>query len=337
MRVLVTGGTGFVGSHVVRTVREAGHDIRLLVRTPAKVAPLMERMRVDPDPIEVVAGDITDAASVAEAVAGCDAVVHSAAVVGTDPSAEAEMERVNLAGVRNVVGAAAAAGCDPIVHVSSVAALFPFETDPVTAEHPLRGDHNAYGRTKAACDRFCRELQADGAPVVIFYPSGILGPDDWTGSTQIEMWKTLLNVFPVARGYAGSWIDVRDLAAMITATLRPGSGPDRLLAMGSFLTAHEQRDILERACGRRIRSVPLPRPLWWTWGRLGDVARRYGRDLVFTSDAFDYVFHSTPGDDSATIAATGVAGRPVVETFADTVRWLVEAGHVPPERGVVDP
>ena len=81
MRVLVTGGTGFVGSHVVRTVREAGHDIRLLARTPAKVAPLMARMRVDPDPIEVVAGDITDAASVAEAVAGCDAVVHSAAVV----------------------------------------------------------------------------------------------------------------------------------------------------------------------------------------------------------------------------------------------------------------
>ena len=337
MRVLVTGGTGFVGSHVVRTAREAGHAVRVLARTPAKVAPLMGRMGVDGDGVEVVAGDITDSGSVQRAVDGCDAVVHAAAVVGTDPSAEAEMERVNLAGVENVLGAAAAVGCDPIVHISSVAALFPFETDPVTPEHPVRGDHNAYGRTKAACDRFARGLQDDGVPIVIFYPSGIVGPDDWTESTQIEMWKTLLQVFPVARGYAGSWIDVRDLAAMVTATLVPGSQPARLLAMGTFLTAHEWHAEVQAACNRRIRAVPLPRPVWWTWGRAGDIARRYGRDLVFTSDAYHYVFNSRPGDDSATAAATGVTSRPIGETFRDTVRWLVEAGHVPPDRGVVGP
>lgn len=329
MKVLVTGGTGFIGSHSVRALSAAGHEVRILARSPGKVGPLMAKMGVGVEAVEVAAGDITDADAVRGAVAGCDAVVHTAAVVGTDPTMAHAMEHTNLAGARNVLGAAAAAGCDPILHVSSVAALFPFRTDPVTADHPVMGDTNAYGRTKAACDRYARGLQDDGHPLVIVYPSGVIGPDDWNGSVALQpaiFWLT--RGFPVTKGYSGSYVDVRDLARIVTAAMAPGNGPRRYLAMGTHVTAREQVALIEGAIGAEIKKVPLPKPFWWLWGKAGDVGRRVGLDLVVTSDAYDYMFHSKPGDDGPTVEATGVELRPLVESFADTFRWLYEAGHV---------
>ena len=329
MKVLVTGGTGFVGSHAVRTLLADGHDVSVLARTPQKVAPLMEKMGVDPDGVEVVAGDITDEGSVDAAVAGCDAVVHTAAVVATDPTAEEAMEATNLAGATNVLGAAVAAGCDPIVHVSSVSALFPFQTDPVTADHPVMGSANAYGRTKAACDRLARSYQDAGEPVVIIYPSGIAGPDDWNESVNLSSFVLWLRTgLPRSKGFASSYIDVRDVAAVISAVMEPGQGPHRYLTMGTFLSSEELVAAVGEAIGGKVKSLPIPRAAFWAWGRLGDFTRRFGRDIVFTSDAYDYVFQSKPGDDSPTVAATGVEFRPIVETFADTFRWMYEAGHI---------
>ena len=91
MKVLVTGATGFVGSHAAKRLLVDGHEVRLLVRTPAKVAPLMEKMGVDPSRLEVMKGDITDAESVEAAMRGSDAVVHAAAVVAIDPTMEHAM------------------------------------------------------------------------------------------------------------------------------------------------------------------------------------------------------------------------------------------------------
>jgi nucleoside-diphosphate-sugar epimerase len=329
MRVLVTGGTGFLGSHTVRRLRADGLDVRLLARTPNEVGPLMEKMGVDTSRLEVVRGDITDAESVEAAVRGCDAVVHAAAVVAIDPTMEATVDATNLVGATNVIDAALAAGCDPIVHVSSISALFPFQTDPVTADHPVVGNDEAYGRSKAACDRMARRHQDEGAPVVILYPSGILGPDDWNESINLSavvLW--LAKGFPTARNISGSYVDVRDLAAIISASMTPGVGPRRYLAMGTYVTAAEHLEAIGAAIGRKAKRLPTPQPVMWLWGRLGDLTRRMGRDIVMTSDGYDYLFHSKPGDDSATIAATGVEFRPLVETFRDTFRWLHEAGHL---------
>ncbi len=333
LQVLVTGGTGFIGSHVTRRLVDDGHTPRLLVRDIERASSLMAKMGVAVGSYEVVRGDITDADSVRAAVEGCDAVFHAAAVVAIDASRDAEMERTNLAGAENVLDAAVEAGCNPIVHMSSVAALFPFETDPVTVDHPVRGAANGYGRTKAACERHARAHQEAGAPVVTVYPSGVIGPGDWTGwviQPALKFWIKL--GFPVARRYSSSWVDVRDLAALVSACMKPGGGPQRLLAMGTYMSAREQVDVMSEAVGRRIRRVPLPQPFWWVWSRLGDLAARFGRDFVLTSDAYEYLFHFKPGDDSATVEATGVEFRPAVETWGDTYRWMVEAGVIDSRR-----
>ncbi len=331
MRVLVTGASGFLGSHTVRALRRDGHEVRVLARTPAKAEQLFATMGIEG--CEIVAGDITDRSSVEAAVAGCDAVVHAAAVVAIEPTSQAEMEATNLAGAQNVLGSAVEAGCDPVIHVSTVAALFPFQTDPVTADHPVVGAENGYGQTKAACERYARSLQDAGHPVVTVYPSGIVGPEDHTESINLNSVKLWIEKgFPIAKGYSGSYVDVRDVADVIAASMRPGEGSARLLCMGTYQTAAEQVAFMSEAIGASFKSVPLPKPIWWVWSRLGDFAARFNIDLVLTSDGYDYIFDSKPGDDSATIERTGVAFRPMVETWRDMFRWMYAEGMVSAKR-----
>ena len=111
VRILVTGGTGFVGSYATVALTEAGHDVRLLARDPGKVSRVFEPHRVGP--AEVVEGDITDAASVDAALAGCDGVLHAAAVVAVSRRRAAEVLATNATGTRNVVGRRRAGWPDP--------------------------------------------------------------------------------------------------------------------------------------------------------------------------------------------------------------------------------
>lgn len=178
MRVLVTGGTGFVGSHAAKALQDAGHTVRLLVRTPSKLTAVTERVGVDLAALETIEGDIRDAAAVAEAVDSCDAVVHAAAVVSIDPTAEADVTGTNFPGALNVLETAVGAGCDPVVHVSTGEALFPFRTDPVTADHPVGTAPGAYARSKAKSEHLARRYQAQGHGVVIVYPALTIGPGD---------------------------------------------------------------------------------------------------------------------------------------------------------------
>ena len=329
MKVLVTGATGYLGSLITKRLLLDGHAVRVFVRTPAKLGPLMEKLSVDASELEVTQGDITDAVSVNAAVQGCEAVVHCAAIVATDPAQAQAMDETNLAGAQNVLGAAVSARCDPIVHISSAAALFPFRTDPVTADHPVMGNDEAYGRSKAACERYARSLQDEGEPIVTVYPSGIIGPDDWTESINLSsavMWFE--KGFPIAKGLSGNYVDVRDVAAVVSASLEPGRGPNRLLAFGTHVDAREHVAALTEATGAKIKTFPTPRWFMWTWAQLGDLTRRFGKDIVMTSDGYDYLFNCKPGDDSATVESTGVQFRPLVETFRDMADWMHEAGHV---------
>ena len=139
MVVLVTGGTGFVGSWTARALADAGHAVRFLVRTPEKLARAAGALGVDTS--DAVTGDITDAAAVRRALAGCEAVVHCAAVVAVGPGAAERMERTNLAGARNVIGQAAELGLRRAIHVSSIAAL----STPGTAA----ADRRPAGRRRA--------------------------------------------------------------------------------------------------------------------------------------------------------------------------------------------
>lgn len=332
MRVLVTGGTGFVGSHTVWALRAAGHQLKLLVRTPARAEALLAGRGLDAAGIEIVQGDIVDAAAVREATTGCDAVVHAAAVVGLGGSKAAAARSTNERGARNVLAAAVSQRIDPIVYVSSVSALFhPGGPVLLTVDSPVApAATGPYAESKVAGERYARELQDQGHPVVCVYPGGILGPDDPGLSETMRaavIWRRLTMV-DLDSGFL--LVDVRDVAAVIAAALVAGRGPRRYLAGHHYVPWPELAGMVAEVTGRPVHLPPVPAAVLRLLGRGGDVVRRViPFDFPLSREAMEAATRMVPMDDQATVDELGVAFHPPRDTLRDAYRWLYESGRIP--------
>ncbi len=330
MKVLVTGGTGFVGSHTVAAVQAAGHQVRLLVRSPDRVARALEPLGVGD--VEAMTGDVTDADSVRRALEGCDAVIHGASVYTLDVRRAAEIRETNVAGTERVLGMAAEAGLDPIVHVSSIASMFGHRgvLTPDTEPTQARG---AYAASKADSERVARRFQAQGAPVVTTYPPSVWGPHDphLGESCQIAI-NGLKGQFRFAMRGGMVIGDVRDVAAVHAAVLEPGRGPRRYCTPAEVMTIKEAVAALASVTGRSLKTTAMPDPVVLGMARTADALRRVApvpaplgaQDLyaVWDMAKIEAVDSSRTRDD------LGVVGRDASESIRDTVRWLYEQGHV---------
>jgi len=295
MLVAVTGGTGFLGTHTVSALHAAGHRTRLL------------------------AGDVTDRGAVDELLRGADAVLHAAAVYSFDRRDRAKMVRTNEAGTRTVLDAARAAGL-PVTHVSTIAALFP--AAELEAETPVGTPKEPYAASKAAAERVARAHQADGAPVTIVYPPALIGPDDpRLGDQTTRLRNALRGLMPIWPSGGFPLGDVRDTAALLATLVdRPGGrhfGPNHHLSTADYLTA------LREVTGRALPAARLPARGMLPLGRLVDTLQ-----LAWPWHLpAEYGAIYTCACDAHVLAPTEQA-RPVTETFADTVRWLYEHGHL---------
>ncbi|HEY2745620.1 MAG TPA: NAD-dependent epimerase/dehydratase family protein, partial [Polyangia bacterium] len=173
MQVLLTGATGFVGSHVARALVAAGHAVRALARPTSSRAIL-----ADVPELEWREGDVVDMPSLRAAARGCEAVVHAAAVVAFAPKAAARQREVNVEGTRHVVEAARAAGVRRLVHTSSIAAVGRVR-DGAVADEETRYDWPpglAYNESKRDSERLVR--RATGLETVCVSPALVFGPGE---------------------------------------------------------------------------------------------------------------------------------------------------------------
>jgi UDP-glucose 4-epimerase len=331
VRVAVTGGTGYVGAFTVQALLAAGHEPRLLVRSPDRLRANLGSLGVDVDTLAVVTGDMTDAAAVGRLVEGCDAAIHAAAVVAALNRSDAQRTiGANVDGTRMVVDAALAAGCDPVVHVSSVAAVFD-PSEPVVHVDlpPSIGAASPYTRSKALADALVRERQSAGAPAVIVYPGGVNGPAAGAAYGEVASgFVSMLRSGFLALDDGGvTIIDVRDLAAVLVATLQPGLGPRRFMAGGQLVRLREIGHIIRGCTERRFPVLPTPGVVMRTLGQVTDAVRRVvSFDTVFTAEAMDLLTLVRPTDDSAVHEQLGVAYRPARETIEASLRALYDGG-----------
>lgn len=330
MRVFVTGATGVVGAHTTRALLAAGHAVRLLARDGARARRYFAAHGLAVT--DVVEADMRDTDAVRAGLAGCDAVVHAAAMVSVDPTRASELYEANVAGIDTVVGSAVRHGIGRILYVSSLGAFFRPGATSIDESSPLGESREAYLRSKQHCELAVRRLQEAGAPIVITYPGGVFAPDDPKLSEANRALLAFLQVVPQTSS-GMQFVDGRDLAQahlrLLEKTLPCEPAASRYIVGGHYLPWAEIHRLLERVVGRRIFAPWSPGAVLRAMGVAMDVVRRvHPIDFPMTRESMAIATLWPPASSARVVAATGISFRPPEETVRDTLRWLSAAGHV---------
>jgi dihydroflavonol-4-reductase len=252
MKVMLTGGSGFIGAETARRLKEAGHELRCLVRSTSDVSRLRSLGAL------LTVGDVTERGPVLDAMQGCDWVINVAAAYAFWLPRKRTYARVNIGGTRNVMECALEARVGKVVHVSTVAVYGRPSRLPITEESavgPAR--FSEYARTKYEGDLVAWGLQASrGLPLVVIYPAGVLGPGDPKATGQYIQ-NVIRRKMPatVASGSIFPWVHVRDVAeAIVRAAEKDGNIGEKYLVTAENLTFGDINRMISE-----ISGVPLPR------------------------------------------------------------------------------
>lgn len=246
MRVLVTGGTGYLGRRIVSALRESGHEVVLYARTAS--ASGLDATAVD--------GDVRDASRLSEAARGCDAILHAAALVATWRPRGREFDEVNVGALGSVLRAAGRHGIARVVWTSSFLALTPAGLDAAP-------QWNDYQRTKSAADALADEAVRQGAPLIRMYPGVIYGPGTATAGNLVggmvadHLAGRLPGVIGADRIWSFSFVD--DVAAAHVAAVERGTAGARYLLGGVDAPQMRVFDIVRQMTGR---AQPRRLPDW---------------------------------------------------------------------------
>ena len=326
MKVLITGGTGFIGLHSARALRAAGHELCLLIRSEEK----LRKIYGDNAP-DFVIGDVTDADKVRTALDSCDGVIHTAAMVSIDQKDAQRVRDTNVGGTKLVLGTAAEMDLRNLIHVSSVTALYDPKAQFLNEYSPPGTAKNAYGASKVESEIYVRELQESGVPVHITYPGTVIGPDDPALTEPHQGLKTYLSsVIPVMPS-GNQWVDVRDIAFAHARLFELKLPAGRYTLGGHYVPWTRLVDILQELTGNRIRKIPVPGALMRGLGMGIDWLNRVRDtpiDAPITHEAMVYATNWIKMDDSKAEAELGLQFRPVEESLAAAIGWLLEAGHI---------
>ncbi len=317
-KTLVTGGTGFLGSHVVRVLAKRGDDVRLLVRRGSTVDHLSEIE------FERAGGDVTDRRSVRKALDGVQRVFHLAGTTSMRSGSRDAVFELNVKGTRVVMEEALAAGVERVVHTSSVAAVGPARARGTADEsQPFRAGHLgiAYANSKHEAEVEALRLGAHGLPVVIVNPSFVLGPDDPKGTSMGLVRRFLLGRIPVYVDGGINIVDVRDVARGHLLADEKGEVGERYILSGRNFTFDRLFADFARLSGREQLPVKLPgRPT----ALAVEMMIRAGVQLPVSPEEVRSATLWWTYRNTKARRELGFAPRPHEETLEDAVRWQME-------------
>lgn len=337
--VLVTGGSGFVGSHVVLQLLNAGHTVRTTVRSATReqqVCAMMKGASTRLNALTFTRTDLEDDAGWREAVRGCDYVVHVASPIpAAAPKTEDELIRPARDGTLRVLRAARDAGVRRVVLTSSCGAIYyghPPQTAPFdeTSWTNIDGEMSAYVRSKAIAERAAWDfVAAEGRslelatvnPTGIFGP--VLGPD---AASSVELIARLLKGMPGCPRLFFGIVDVRDVADLhLRAMTHPAAAGQRFIAAsGDLLSMLDVAGILRKQLGDAARKVPTRElPNW-----LVRLASRFDRTLKPLVPLLDSTRRATGAKAQRLL---GWKPRTPQEAIIGTAESLLAFGVVPKE------
>jgi farnesol dehydrogenase len=306
MKVLVTGGTGYLGRAVVSALAARGHDLVVFARTASRSGL----------PGTTIDGDIRDRAALERAAAGCDAISHSAALVSIWRRRHEDFDDVNVGGLRNVLAVAGALGTPRVLYTSSFVAIPPKgRTEPLVA--------NDYQRTKVAADRLADEAVRGGAPLVRVYPGVVYGPGSFTEGNLVGrlIADHLAHKLPGLVGPENRWsyAYVDDVAAGHCAALEHGRVGGRYALGGENAPQRRVFEIVQRLTGRRP-PLRIPFPVADLLGAAEEMrVTLFGGTPLITRGAVDIFRHDWSLDSAEAVRELGYTITPLEDGVARTV------------------
>jgi dihydroflavonol-4-reductase len=330
MKVLVTGATGFIGSHIVDQAVNAGYQVGVLARNPDKQRSVLAKLGVDLDSVNVHQGDVLDA-DWASLLPGYEALIHSAGMMSKNMADANKLWALNVTASDLLLKSAVDLGLDPVIHLSSFMAMFPPQGDVIKADDPVKEPDSMYAKTKAQAERDARALQATGAPVVCVYPASVNGPQDPTVGSGQEFIANGINEGKMLVTEGGlTFTDVRDLALLVTRLLEPGKGPRRIMSTADYLTHQQILDLMSELSGKEIAAVRMPGWLMRMIGRIADIKQKLFRGPTpeLTYETAMVLTKCVPQADAE---ARAILGNDIIgadQCLRDMVRWMIEQGII---------
>ncbi|HLB29946.1 MAG TPA: hopanoid-associated sugar epimerase [Gammaproteobacteria bacterium] len=327
MKTLITGATGFVGSAVLRALLGADREVRALVRSGS------DRRNLQGLEVEICTGDLMDAASLKQAVAGCDSLYHVAADYRLWIPDPETMYRINVEGTRNLLLFAAEAGAERIVYTSSVAALgLTTDGSPADEHTPVHpGDKiGHYKKSKYQAEQAVLGMVRDqGLPVVIVNPSTPIGPRD------IKPTPTGRIILDTLNGRMPAYVDtglniahVDDVAAGHLLAFEKGSAGERYILGGEDMTLREILAVTCGVAGLRPPRIRLPHnavlPIAWVMERWAGIT---GREPMATVDAVRMSKRNMYYSSRKAREKLGYRSRSAARAIEDAVYWFADNGY----------
>jgi len=328
MKAFVTGGTGFIGRHVIQQLLEGGHTVHALVRTSRAAAAFQA------EGILPCLGDINDPDSMRPGMQGCDVVFHIAGWYQLGGNGHSQAEAINVQGTRNVLGLAYELGIPRILYTSTIAVLgdthghLADETYHMPEEQPFVTE---YDRTKwLAHYEVALPLIKQGAPIIVLMPGAVFGPGDHSlvGALMQAYQRGLLPVFP-APDTMFTFAHVEDIARGHLLAAEKGQPGQSYILAGPALSLRQFIALCARASGKPLPWVYVPgrwiKPLM-PLSRL--LSRLPSWPEILSPDAIRVLDVTYIASAEKARRELGWQPRPLEEGLRESFHWL--AGHTSP-------
>lgn len=328
MTTLVTGATGFVGSHVARQLVTAGQPVRILVRKSSNTQPL------EGLPVERIEGDLRDATSIERAMQGVRRVFHVAADYRLWTRNPEEIYRSNVDGTRVLLECAARAGVERIVYTSTVATIAVPSHDGALPNEDTRATVDQmighYKRSKFFAEQEAVKAAAAGVPVVIVNPTAPVGPGDWKPTPTGRIIVDFLNgKMPAYVDTGLNVVAVEDVAAGHLLAAEKGRIGERYILGATNMTLKQILDALAKIAGRPAPRLKMPHAIALAAGYADEwFSRLVGRKPQIPVEGVKMSRHRMFVSSDKAERELGYQPTSVEAAFERAVRWYEANGYI---------